>query len=255
MPQVSFRFYAELNDHLPPELRRVAFDRTVADGSTLEEVFRSLEVPANEIDLVLVNGESESLDHRLLEGDRVSVYPVFDSMDVTPVTKVENRPLRRLRFVLDVHLGKLCHHLRMLGFDTLYRNDCTRDVLVTIARGEDRILLSKDRMLLDGNAIEAGYCVKSSDPREQLIEVLQRFDLWKSAHLFRRCLHCNTVLHSARKDTVIDRLPEKVREFYSDFTTCPSCGKIYWMGTHVEKMMEFTRRVYAEAGEPSPPSA
>jgi uncharacterized protein len=255
MPLVSFRFYAELNDHLPPELHQVEFNRTVSDGSTLGEVFESLEIPVNGIDLVLVNGESESLDHRLREGDRVIVYPVFDSMDVTAVTKVENRPLRRLRFVLDVHLGKLTHHLRMLGFDTLYRNDYTRDVLVKIAKGEDRILLSKSRTLLDGNVIDAGYCVKSSDPREQLIEVLQRFDLWGSAHPFRRCLHCNAVLHVARKDNVVDRLPEKVRDFYDDFNACPSCGRIYWKGTHFEKMMEFTRRVYAESGEPSPPSA
>jgi hypothetical protein len=254
MPQVNFRFYAELNDHLPPELRQVAFDRTVRDSSTLRDVFTSLQVPLNKIDLVLVNGESVSLDHLLREGERVSVYPVFDSMDVTSVTKVDDRPLRRLRFVLDVHLGKLAHHLRMLGFDTLYRNDYTRDLLVTIAKGEDRILLSKSRFLFDRNVIEAGYCVKSSDPREQLTEVLHRFDLWRSAHPFLRCLQCNTVLHPARKDNVKDRLPEKVREFYSDFNTCPSCGKIYWMGTHFEKMMEFTRRVYAEAGVPSPPS-
>lgn len=254
MPLVSFRFYAELNDHLPPALRQVAFDRTVGDGSTLKGVFKSLGVPANEIDLVLVNGESESLDYRLREADRVSAYPVFDSIDVAPVTKIEERPLRRMRFVLDVHLGKLAHHLRMLGFDALYRNDYTPDVLVRVARGEDRILLSKSRMFLDGNVIEAGYCVKSSDPREQLIEVLRRFDLWRSALPFRRCLHCNTVLHQVSKDDVIDRLPEKVRVFYSDFNACPSCGRIYWMGTHFERMMEFTRRVYAGAGEPGPPS-
>ena len=250
MPQVSFRFYAELNNHLPPNLRRVAFNRTVKEGSTLEEVLESLEIPVNEIDLVLVNGESESLTYRLRERDRVSVYPVFDSMDVTSVTKVENRPLRRLRFVLDVHLGKLAHHLRMLGFDTLYRNDFTGDDLVRIAKDEDRILLSRSRMLIDAKEIEAGYCVKSGDPREQLIEVLQRFDLWRSAHPFRRCLSCNTILLSTRKDDVIARLPEKVAGVYDEFTACPSCGSIYWKGTHFENMREFIRRVYTDSGEP-----
>jgi uncharacterized protein with PIN domain len=180
---------------------------------------------------------------------------VFDSIDVTPITEVKNRPTRRLRFVLDTHLGKLAHHLRMLGFDTLYRNDYTRDDLVRIAIGEDRIVLSKSRMLLEKNEIEAGYRVKSSDPREQLIEVLRRFDLWRSVHPFQRCLNCNSVLHSAPKESVIDRLPQKVREFYDDFTVCPLCGKTYWKGTHFEKMMEFTRRVYAESGEPGPPSS
>jgi len=254
MPQASFRFYAELNDHLPPDLRQVPFSRTVAEGSTLREVLRTLAVPENEIDLVLVNGESESLDHRLREGDRVSVYPVFDAMDVTPATRVENRPLRRLRFVLDVHLGKLAHHLRMFGFDTLYRNDYTRDDLVGIAGAEDRILLSKSRMLLEGNPVGAGYRVRSSDPREQLIEVLRRFDLWRSAKPFRRCLHCNAALHPVRKDDVMERLPEKVRALYDEFNACPACGRMYWHGTHYRKMEEFVRRVYAESGEPCPPS-
>jgi hypothetical protein len=255
MSQTSLRFYAELNEYLPQELRWITFDRTVSDGSTLWQVLESIQVPSNAIDLVLVNGESESLDYRLREGDRVSVYPVFDSIDVTPITKVENRPLRRLQFVLDAHLGKLAHHLRMLGFDAMYRNDYRRDDLVRIATAENRILLSKSRSLFDTVVIEAGYCVKSSNPREQLTEVLQRFDLWRSVHPFQRCLHCNTVLHTTAKESVADRLPEKVRRFYNDFTVCPLCGKTYWRGTHFEKMMEFTRRIYAESGETGPPSA
>lgn len=253
MPLVSLRFYAELNDHLPPERRRIEFGSTVSDGSTLEEVLQSLEVPLNEIDLVLVNGVSESLDYGLREGDRVSIFPVFDSIDVTPITKIKNRPSRRLRFVLDTHLGKLAHHLRMLGFDTLYRNDYTRDDLVRIAESEDRIVLSKSRVLLGKDVIEAGYRVVSSDPREQLTEVLRRFDLWRSVHPFQRCLHCNAVLHSAPRESVIDHLPERVRESYDDFTECPLCRRTYWKGTHFEKMMEFTRQVYAESGEPNPP--
>jgi len=255
MLRVSLRFYAELNTHLPRELRRITFDRTVSDGWTLRQILESLQVPSNEIDLVLVNGEPESLEHLLRQGDRVSFYPVWDSIDVTPITRVENRPLRRLRFVLDAHLGKLAHHLRMLGFDALYRNDYRRDDLVRIATGEDRIVLSKSRTLIHTNVIEAGYCVKSSNPREQLIEVLRRFDLWRSAHPFQRCLHCNSTLRPAAKDSVVDRLPEKVRRLYSEFTVCPGCGRTYWKGTHFEKMMEFTRRVYAESGEPGPPSA
>jgi uncharacterized protein with PIN domain len=253
MPQVSFRFYAELNDHLPTKLRHVRFDRTVSEGSTVRDAFALLGIPAGEIDLVLVNGKSERLDYSLRDGDRVSAYPVFDSMDVGSLTKVEQRPPRRMRFVLDVHLGKLAHHLRMLGFDTLYRNDYTPPALIGIAAEEDRILLSKSRTLVDSGALLAAYCVQSSDPREQVVEVLHRFDLWSSAHPFMRCLHCNSTLSTVPKEGITESLPEKVRGLYTDFRACPSCGRIYWQGTHFQKMMAFTQRLYAAAGEPLPP--
>jgi uncharacterized protein with PIN domain len=251
MPHVLFRFYAELNDHLPKERRQVQFTESVPDGATLGKAIESLGVPTNEIDLLLVHGASVGLLHHVKEGDRVSVYPSFDSIDVAPITEIENRPPRRLQFVLDVHLGKLAHHLRMLGYDTIYRNDYTATHLLDIAKREDRILLSKCRKLIEDNEITAGYSVRSSDPREQLIEILERFDLWRSVHPFQRCLHCNTVLRSVAKGDILDRLPLKIQDLFLDFTQCPSCERFYWEGTHFERMKKFIEAVFAERGQAS----
>jgi len=255
MSIVRLRFYAELNEHLPPEARQVEFERSINDGSTVADVLAQLHVPADEVDLVLVNGETERLDRRLSDGDRVSVYPVFDAMDVSSATRIQHRPARRMRFVLDVQLGKLAHHLRMLGFDTIYRNDYRREELVRIAAGEDRILLTTSGSLFGDDRVRAGYRVRSPNPREQLAEILGRFDLWQSARPFLRCLHCNAVVVPVSRASVLDRLPEKVREHYDDFTSCPSCRRIYWKGTHVARMIELSRRLYAGAGELLPPHA
>jgi hypothetical protein len=124
----------------------------------------------------------------------------FDAMDVGEVTKIDQRPPRRSRFVLDVHPGKLAHHLRMFGFDALYRNDARPEELVAIARREDRILLSKGARLVETEGLPAAYRLHSSDPREQILEVLRRFDLGRLVRPYSRCLHerCLEPLNPAR---------------------------------------------------------
>lgn len=246
MPQVSFRFYAELNQHLPPERRQKDFLYAVEDPANLGDAIAALDVPLGEIELLLVNGVSVDYSYRPGEGDRISVYPTFDAMDVGSVTKLEPRPHRRQAFVLDVHLGKLAHLLRMLGFDALYRNDfSTQDILAVAAR-DDRIVLSKSTLLLGSGAITAGYRIRSADPREQLVEVLERFDLWLCTRPFQRCLLCNSLLTAVPREEILDRLPEKVRSLSCGFTRCPACDRIYWEGTHAERMKRFIEDLFAE---------
>lgn len=249
MVTVRLRFYAELNEHLAPDLRQIEFPSSLREGTTLGAALACLGIPANEVSLFLVNGESVGLSHCLKEGDRVSVYPVFDAMDVGPVTRLPDLPLRRMRFVLDVHLGKLAHHLRMMGFDALYRNSFTPTELIDIAARDDRILLSMGASLIEKGGANAGYRIRSSNPREQLVEILRRFDLWTSVHPFERCLHCNEILHRQEQDAVLDRLPEKVRALYHQFNVCPACSRVYWEGTHFARMKAFVGEVLAKEGE------
>jgi len=149
----------------------------------------------------------------------------------------------QIRFVLDVHLGKLAFHLRMLGFDTKYRNDYTDDDLVKISKDEVRVLLSKDRRLLQNNGIGVAYRVQATDPKDQLLEILRRFSLFDKIAPFQRCLRCNEKLEAVGKEAVIDRLPERVREQYDDFQICRSCDRIYWKGSHYMRMEEFIRKL------------
>ncbi|MEW6512234.1 MAG: Mut7-C RNAse domain-containing protein [Bacteroidota bacterium] len=243
MPTVRFRFYAELNEHLPSDLRYVELAHDVVQGVTLGEAIESLGVPQREVELLVMGKESVDLAHVLQEGERVGVFPVFDSFDVGPITEIVDRPTRRMNFVLDVHLGKLAHLLRMLGFDALYRNDYTRPDLPRLARDDDRILLSRGKTIVEESGVNAAYQVKSDDPREQLVEILRRFDLVRFARPFRRCILCNSLLVSVQKEKIVDRLPAKVRILNSAFTMCPHCDRIYWKGSHVVRMAEFIDQV------------
>ena len=119
----EFRFYEELNDFLRPELRKRTFSQGFNGAPAVKDVIEAIGVPHAEVDLVLIDGESVNLSRRLHDGNRVAVYPMFERLDIAPLTRVRPRPLRRSRFVLDVHLGTLARYLRLLGFDTLYRND------------------------------------------------------------------------------------------------------------------------------------
>lgn len=115
MPRASFRFYAELGDFLPPDRRGVTFAHEFHDRPSVKDVIESLGVPHTEVDLVLADSEPVDFSWRLRDGTRVSVYPVFESIDVAPVTRLRPAALREVRLVVDGHLGRLGRYLRMLG--------------------------------------------------------------------------------------------------------------------------------------------
>ncbi len=233
------RFYAELNDRLPPEKQYSTFELDLRSSPTIRQAIVLNGVPVAEIDLVLVNGEPQDLNYRIGGGDRISVFPVFESFDIAGTTKVRVSALREVRFVADVHLGKLVSHLRMLGFDTLYRNDFRDEELLKLSVELRRTLLSKDHALVANPALTHAILIRSQDPREQLNEVLTRLDLFHSAHPFTRCIECNSILEPAEKSRILHRLPPKVAVAYESFRLCPTCDRLYWEGSHFVHMCEF----------------
>jgi len=239
MNSVSIRFYGELNDFLTDDKKHVAFDHYFYGQRSVKDLIESLGVPHPEVDLILIDGESADFSRKLLGGERVSVYPLFNSLDVSDLTRVRPAPLSEFRFILDVHLGKLAAYLRMAGFDTLYTNDASDDKLAEISAAENRILLTFDRVLLKRSSVVYGYCVRSRDPAMQLVEVLKHFDLFGRIHPFERCMCCNTVLQTVPKEEVLNRLPDKVRDSLNEFQLCEGCGRIYWKGTHYRRMSDF----------------
>lgn len=242
MVTATFRFYEELNDFLAPKRRKQEFTVPCAQAATTKHMIEALGVPHTEVELILVNGESADFNLLLQDGDRVAVYPRFEAVDVTPLLRVRDTPLRNPRFVADAHLGGLAHLLRMLGFDTLYDNHFEDDAIVAIAARDGRIVLTRDRELLKRRAVTHGCYVHALKSEQQLREVVERLDLARSARPFTLCLHCNAPLHPVDKDGVIDRLPPKVQVYYERFSTCDVCGRVYWEGSHWRNM----RRVLNE---------
>jgi uncharacterized protein with PIN domain len=236
MKQADVRFYAEFNDFLPPWRRGRMTAYAFEVSGSVKDMIEALGVPHTEVDLILVNGESEDFSYRVREGDRISVYPVFEAIDISPLVRLGPQPLREPRFVADGHLGRLTAYLRMLGFDTLYRADAQDEELARIATNEKRILLTRDRGLLKRSEVTRGYWIRKASPREQLAEVVERFDLSGLIAAFRRCVHCNAVLRPISKEQVSERLEAETKQYYEEFHICPGCERIYWKGSHYRRM-------------------
>ena len=239
MAKADFHFYAELNDFLPPSKRQVSFAHFFQDRPSIKDMIESLGVPHPEVDLILVNGESVNFSYLVQDGDQISVYPISQSPEIVPRVSVRPQPLAIPRFVIDIHLGKLATSLRMLGFDTLYRNDYGDEELAYISSTEERILLTRDRGLLMRSIVTYAYYVRATDPQLQIVEVLQRFNLSKLITPFQRCIRCNGLLQEVPKESIIDQLPAKISQDVDKFHRCLECGQIYWKGSHVERMQRF----------------
>lgn len=236
MVTATFRFYEELNTFLPSERRKRAFDAVSARAATIKHMIEALGVPHTEVELVLVNGETVGFDRLLRDGDRVSVYPKFEALDISPLLRVREHPLRTSRFIADAHLGGLAHLLRMAGFDTLYDNNFHDSAIASIAEKEARIVLTRDRELLKRRIITHGCYVHALKPARQLKEIFDRLDLARSARPFTLCLQCNAPLRSIDKALVAERLPPKVSAHFERFSTCDLCQRVFWEGTHWRSM-------------------
>lgn len=245
LKQINFRCYAELNDFLPVEKRQKEFKRLFKTPVTVGEVIESLGIPLSEVDLVLVNGSLASREHRLFENDHVSVYPTFETFDISTVKDEGSTPLRVTRFILDAHLGKLAKYLRMLGFDTLYKNDIGDDEIIKIAAKENRIILSRDKLLLKSKLVTHGYYVRSISKHEQLKEVVRKFDLHSQFKSFTRCMTCNSELVPKQKQEVIHQIQLETAQYFNDFYLCPTCKKVYWKGSHFKRMENLIRDIAA----------
>lgn len=239
MHKASFRFYASLNDFLPRDRRQVTFVHAFQGRESVKDLIEAIGVPHTEVDVILIQGKPADFSSLVEEGDRISVYPAFESIEIAPLTRVGPEPFDDARFVLDTHLGRLAAYLRLAGFDALYRNDFGDDTLAHVSRREDRILLTRDLGLLKRRAVTRGYWLRTTAPRRQLVEVLQRFDLLQRARPFRRCLRCNALLEPATKESVIGQLPPRTRQHYHEFHRCTGCDRVYWKGSHYEAMESF----------------
>lgn len=238
-----FRFYAGLNDFLPPLRRQTTFAHIVKEQASIKDVIEAIGVPHPEVDLILVNGEPVGFDYLIQDCDRISVYPRFQRIDIAEVSPVRPAPLLQIQFVLDVHLGKLATYLRLLGFDTLYRNDYKDDELARISSQEQRILLTQDRGLLKRSIVTHGYIVRSHNPEEQAREVLERFSLKDAVAPLERCPRCNGHVTLVDKAEVADRLPPLTYLHYSQFAVCQDCDRVYWKGAHYERIQQLIDRV------------
>lgn len=150
----------------------------------------------------------------------------------------EARGDREPRFVCDVMLGRLARWLRFLGYDTIYRNDASDEYLVDYAGREGRILLTRDRGMSSSSGKVTILRVRSHSLEEQLREIGVKLDLTSPPGLFHRCSLCNTLLSEVTGSRLEGRVPEYVRSRHESFFSCPTCGRVYWPGSHRRGMLQ-----------------
>ncbi|HUW92538.1 MAG TPA: Mut7-C RNAse domain-containing protein [Bacteroidales bacterium] len=242
-----FRFYEELNDFLHTTLRKTEFPYRFNGSPSVKDATEAIGIPHVEVDMVLVNGVSVDFSYRLHDNDHVSVYPVFESLDITSVTHLREKPLRELRFIADVHLGRLVKYLRLCGFDTYFRNDTSDREIIDLALAEKRIILTRDKGLLRNRHVTHGYWIRSAHPEEQMREIMNRLDLKNQVLLFTRCVVCNGVLTDVTKEEISHRLLPDTLIYFNKFKMCPECHRIYWKGSHYERMKDFIGKLINES--------
>ena len=237
------RFYEELNDFLPEERKKIPFSTAVSPGQTVKDLVESHNVPHTEVDLILVNSEAVDFSYRVKNTDRISVYPVFESFDIKGTTVLRDRPLRNIKFILDVHLGKLARYLRFSGFDSLYSNSYEDRVIAGISEKEGRIVLTRDRGLLKRKNVKRGYWIRNENTTEQYLEVITRFHLEGEERAFSRCPECNGLLEAVEKEDITERLQKRTVLYYNAFKICSKCGKIYWKGKHYYDFLNRIKKI------------
>ena len=233
--QSTFVFEGYLNAFLPHRRRYQPFEYPFDAPRSIKDMIEAAGIPHTEIGTMLVNGEAVPLTYHMQDGDQVIVRPV----------QIIPKP-PDLRFVADVHLGRLVSYLRLLGFDTLYPEDYRDEELARISGEEQRIMLTRDVGLLKCSIVEYGYFVPQTDPWEQLADVLERYDLLPHLTIFSRCTTCNGELRIVDKSTIADRLMGKTIQYYQEFSLCQQCDKVFWKGSHYRHMRAFLAQRYPQ---------
>jgi len=244
---INISFHGQLNDLLPLRQRQQETSFKLHKARSVKDLVESIGIPHTEIDVILVDEQSVDFNHQLVGGESIQVYPANHSIDKISLTHNQPEIPADRKFVLDVHLGRLAVYCRLLGFDTLYRNDYDDPTLADISADQNRILLTCDRRLLMRKKVSLGYLVRSREPRQQILELVSRYDLLIHPTQVVRCLECNGIIHAVKKQQIEDQLQPLTKEHYQEFYQCDRCQKIYWRGSHYTKMQALIKTIKKQA--------
>ena len=253
MAAVTFIFRNYLREMLKKdEGSGSSFLRHFTRKASIKDVIESLGVPHPLIDTLKVNGVEVGFDYILRDKDIVEATPLTPPVNPFIPNILRPEALDRIAFVVDVNVGKLALHLRMLGFDTVYENDTRDGKLAGIAYAQKRILLTRDISLLKRKIVMHGYLLRAQDPTRQLIEVVRLYDLSSTIKPLSRCIPCNGQLVPVSKETILERLEPLTRKYYDSFHICEKCKKIYWPGSHQEQIVAFIQEVLKAVRQDEP---
>jgi uncharacterized protein with PIN domain len=231
-----------LNDFLPEGKRGQINEYEFSGNPSVKDAIEAIGVPHCEIDMIYANGSSVEFSYTLKNTDFVEVYPAGSEKEgIHLISKIES-----YRFVLDVHLGKLAKYIRMLGFDTIYENNFTDEFIIDKSIAENRIILTRDIGILKNGKTKHGYWLRSQEPRQQIGEIIKKYNLFSYIKPFTRCIKCNGLLVSIKKNEIADQLEPLTSKYYNEFYECENCKSIFWKGSHYERMQNFIENLLSK---------
>ncbi len=140
------------------------------------------------------------------------------------------------RFIVDVNAGKLAKWLRMMGYDTIFFDGPDDGSMVKLALAQGRTVITRDTEFMKRRAVSCGrvraLLVSGDDPVAQMRAAVTALNIDKNYRPFTRCLECNAELFHRDKSEVTGSVPGRVYDLQEQYMQCPSCGRIYWRGTH-----------------------
>ena len=228
MAKGTFRFYEELNDFLPDHRQKIDFEAKFKERKSIKDIIEECGVPPTQVDLVLINGKSVDFNTIFQDGDRVSVYPVFESFNIQNVTQLRRLPLRRIQFIADIHLKDIVKPMRLLGFDIDFNGSYTTQDIIGKSIRERRIILTKRKELLKSKSITHGMLIRPGTAVEQVKHIIDDLDINDRIKPFSRCLRCNNPLGNRQTKQIMDRLLPGTKSIFEKYLLCISCGKQDW---------------------------
>lgn len=235
----TYRFHGDL---LPLLRRRWRTGNPVVQpvtrAASIKDAIESFGLPHTEVGALTCNGNPIDFSWPIEANRQFDVFPVPFPWDPTLPTLLRPAPLPGLAFLVDLTVGRLARSLRSAGFDTLYEPSWgDRDILQALAR-QPRLLLSRNRDLLKRKQVAFGRLIRTGTPSEQLREVLDLLGIASPARPFSRCLECNALLQPVAKAEILHRLEPLTIRYFDTFQICRVCDKIYWPGSHVDRMRQ-----------------
>lgn len=238
-----FTFFGNLPELLVRQYRCGPAVYRFRENPAIKDPIEAMGIPHTEVDMIVANDKFVDFSYRLKDQDNISVYPVFSTIaSQSDSIHLAFHPNSPVKFILDVHLGKLARRLRLLGFDCLYRNDLDDAEILRISRDTARVILTRDLGILKHREVKYGYLVRHDLVDDQLRDVILRFGLHGAVRPFLRCLKCNGLMEAVDKAEIADQLEPKTRLYYDEFHRCRGCASLYWRGSHYDKISRWLKQ-------------
>ncbi|SDB36587.1 hypothetical protein SAMN05660653_01732 [Desulfonatronum thiosulfatophilum] len=205
--------------------------------ASVKDVIEAVGPPHTEVGEILLDGVPVGFDAVVEAGFELNVFPIAAPWDVAKATLLRPNPLPSLAFLVDENVHRLAELLRMIGMDAAGCRGMSDAAIAAESARSGRVLLSRDHRLLRRSRVVFGRLVRAHRPWDQLKEIVDLFGLASDIKAFSRCIHCNIRLEPRAKADVADRLEPLTSRYYQTFHECPACRRIYWAGSHHQRMV------------------